>query len=87
MTSRTRQSIVHVSSEFVLAGFDGPQPAGKYRVDNDEEQIKSASHIAWRRTGTFIHLPAIAARASTRKMMPINPADLDAALVKDLEQS
>ena len=60
MISRTRQTIVHFSSKFVLSGVDAPQPAGKYRVDHDEEAIETASHLGWRRVNSFMHLPAIA---------------------------
>ena len=44
---------------FLLPGFDAPQPAGDYRVDQDEELIEAFSRLAWRRVGAFIHLPAI----------------------------
>ncbi|WP_040588044.1 hypothetical protein [Allomesorhizobium alhagi] len=87
MTSRTTQTVIHFSLDFRLPGFDAPQPAGDYRVDHDEELVEGASRFAWRRVGAFIHLPAIAIRASTQQMVPINPADLEAALAKDLEQS
>jgi hypothetical protein len=87
MTSRTTQTVVHFSSDFRLPGFDAPQPAGDYRVDHDEELIEGASRFAWRRIGAFMHLPAIATRASTQQMVPINPADLEAALSKDVKQS
>ena len=43
--------------------------------------------LAWRRVAAFIHLPAIRHASSTQQMVPINPADLDAALEKDHEQS
>jgi hypothetical protein len=87
MTSRTTQTVVHFSSDFRLPGFDAPQPAGDYRVDHDEELIEGTSRLAWRRIGAFLHLPAVATRASTQQLVPINPADLEAALAKDLEQS
>jgi hypothetical protein len=87
MTSRTTQTVVHFSSDFHLPGFDAPQPAGDYRVDHDEALIEGASRLAWRRVGAFMHLPAIATRAPTQQMVPINPADLEAALAKDVEQS
>lgn len=83
MTSRTTQTIVRFSSPFVLPGFDAPEPAGEYRVDHDEESIEVASHVAWRRVGAFIHLPAIGVQGSSRQMVPISPADFDAALLKD----
>src|SRR5688572_14170681 len=87
MTTRTTQSIAHFSSAFLLPGFDLPQPAGDYRVDYDEQSIEAASRLAWRRVGAFIYLPAIAVQCSMQQMVPINPADLEAALAKDHEKS
>ena len=49
--------------------------------------VEGISRLAWRRVGAFMHLPAVATHASTQQMVPINPADLEAALAKDLEQS
>jgi hypothetical protein len=86
MTRRTTQTSVRFSSAFDLPGFDQRQPAGDYRVDFDEEQIEGTSRLAWRRVGTFIHLPAIATQASIRQTVPIKPADLDAALQKDQQK-
>jgi len=83
MASRTTMTVVHFSAPFRLPDFDTVQPAGNYRVDHDEEAIEGASWLAWRRVGAFIHLPAISAAGSTQQMVPINPADLDAALAKD----
>lgn len=83
MTTRSTQTVVRFSSAFLLPGFDAPQPAGEYRVDQDEESIDGLSRLAWRRIAAFIHLPAIATRVPTQQMVPINPADLDAALEKD----
>ena len=87
MTTRTTQTIVRFSSAFLLPGFDAPQPAGEYRVDQDEESIDGLSRLAWRRIAVFIHLPAIALQVPTQQMVPINPADLDAALEKDHQTS
>ena len=83
LTTRSTQTVVRFSSAFLLPGFDAPQPAGEYRVDQDEESIDGLSRLAWRRIAAFIHLPAIAMRVPTQQMVPINPADLDAALEKD----
>jgi hypothetical protein len=86
MASRTTQTVVHFSSAFRLPGFDETQPAGDYRVDHDEESIEGISRLAWRRVGAFMHLPAFNVRSSAQQMVPLNPADLDAALEKDLGQ-
>ena len=86
MTSRSTQKIVHFSSPFALDGLDALQPAGDYVVNQDEELLEGASHLAWRRVATFIHLPAIAANSLTRHMVPVDPAVLENALQKDQEQ-
>ena len=87
MTSRTTQTVVRFSSAFRLPGFGTPQPAGDYRIDLDEESIEGLSRLAWHRVGAFIHLPAIGRQGDTRQMVPINPADLEAALKQDHDQS
>jgi hypothetical protein len=83
MASRTTQTVVHFSAPFRLPEFDTLQPAGDYHVDHDEEAIEGASWLGWRRVGAFIHLPGIGMHGLTQQMVPINPADLDAALEKD----
>jgi hypothetical protein len=87
VTTRTTQTVVHFSAAFELPGLDEALPAGDYRVDHDEESIDGASWLAWRGVGSFIHLPAVATPTSTRQMLPINPADLEAALKKDQKLS
>lgn len=82
---RTTRSIVRFSSPFLLHGFDGPQPAGEYYVDQDDELIEGISWLAYRRVATFIHLPAIRTGTMTRQIVQIDPADLEAALEKDGE--
>lgn len=86
MTNRTSQVTVKFSHAFVLPGFERPQPPGDYRIDYDEEQIEGVSWQVWRRTGAFIHLPAIAVKGSKRQMLPVDPSDLDTALKMDLLQ-
>lgn len=85
MTTRTTQTVARFSSPFLLPGLDKPQPAGDYRVDQDEELIETVSRLAWRRVGAFVHLPAIGSSAPTHQMVPVSPAALDAALEKDLQ--
>jgi hypothetical protein len=83
MVSRTTRTVVCFSSAFGLPDVDGPQPAGSYCVDHDEESIESVSRLAWRRVASFIYLPGIGQHGATQQMVPINPADLHAALEKD----
>jgi hypothetical protein len=85
MEVRTTRSIVRFTSAFLLYGFDAPQPAGEYQIEYDEEPIGAS--VAYRRVATFIHLPAITVGSLTRQMVSIDPADLEAALVKDREEA
>lgn len=87
MNDRTTQKIVRFQSAFSLPGFDAPQPPGEYLVEQDEQAIEIAHHLAWRRVATFIHLPAISRVGSTQQMVPIDSAFLDAALEQDQKQS
>ena len=83
MADRTTRTVVCFSSTFELPNVDAPLSAGSYRVDHDEESIESVSWLAWRRVGSFIHLPGIGQHGVTHQVVPVNPADLDAALQKD----
>lgn len=87
MSARTTRSVVHFSSAFLLRGFDAPQPAGEYRIEQDEERIEGVSWLAYRRVATFIHLPAIGAQSLTSQVVQIDPTDLEAALKKDQQES
>jgi hypothetical protein len=87
MSTRTTRSVVRFTSEFLLHGFDAPQPAGEYEVEQDEELIEGLSSVAYRRVATFIHLPAVSVRSLMRQMVPIDPAELEDALAKDREEA
>ncbi len=87
MNTRTTESTIRFASPFLLPGHGEPQPPGEYRVEHHEELIEGIDRLAWRRVGTFIHLPAIASRAMARQMVPVDPADLDAAQKKDQQQT
>jgi len=87
MTTRTAQSVVYFSSPFQLPGFDTPQPAGSYRIDHDEELLEAGTRLAWRRIGTFIHLPAIGVPGTKQQIVSIDPAALKAARQQDHQQS
>jgi hypothetical protein len=83
LVARTTESVVRFAAAFTMPGIDGAQPAGDYRVDQDEETIEGISRLAWRRVGTFIHLPAISVSGPLHQMVPIDWADLEAALLTD----
>jgi hypothetical protein len=87
MAIRTTQTVVSFASPFLLPGFEELQPAGDYRIDHDEESIDGASWLAWRRVGSFIHLPGIGVQRAAHQMIKVDPADIDAALEKDQKTS
>ena len=86
MTTRTNSSIAQFSHTFSLAGIDGVQPAGDYRIDTDEELIEGISRIAWRRVATYMHLPAQITGGQKRQMVTIDFDTLEIALKLDRER-
>jgi hypothetical protein len=87
MNGRTTQRVIRFVSPFSLPGFGAQQPPGEYLVNDDEEPIEGALHLAWRRVATFIYLPAISTRSLMQQMVPVDPADLQAALEQDQRRS
>jgi hypothetical protein len=80
---RTTQTTVRFSSPFLLKGFDRAQPAGDYLVDHDEKLIEGISWLAYRRIGTFIHLPAIGISSPVQHIVEIDEKDLEDCLSRD----
>jgi hypothetical protein len=85
VATRTIKSVVAFTSPFRLSCFDGEMPAGEYAIERDEELLEGTSH-AYRRVATYIHLPAISAQSLVRQMAPVDPAELEAALLKDTQE-
>ncbi|MFI5014853.1 MAG: hypothetical protein ACHQAY_21160 [Hyphomicrobiales bacterium] len=83
MTTRTTRSTLSFRSPFKLPELDEAQPAGDYSLDTDEELIEGISRIAWRRVAAFLHIPAIARPQGSAEFVSVDPAGLDAALLRD----
>ncbi|MBL8788913.1 MAG: hypothetical protein JNM45_00350 [Rhizobiales bacterium] len=81
---RTISSTVMFNHPFSIPGIDGEQPPGRYAVSSDEEELNGMESIGWRRTGTFIRLPAIGINSGIEQVHTINPFDLQQALTRDL---
>lgn len=87
MSERSTETTVTFTHPFRFGALDAPQPPGTYLVVSEEEELPGVSFPAFRRTATLLHLPAIAATpASWRQMVPIDPAELTAALIADGER-
>ncbi len=87
MTTRTTETTVTFNHPFKLEPFDQPQPAGTYRLTIDEEEIAGISFLAYRRSATILHTPAVSVGNRTRQLVPVKSWELEAALAKDLRNS
>jgi hypothetical protein len=85
MPVRTTETTVTFKRPFILPEFDGPQPAGTYRLVTDEEEISGLSFLAFRRVGTMLRLPSLATSGRPEQMISIGAEDLAAALTADGE--
>jgi hypothetical protein len=83
MTTRSKETTLTFSKVFFLSEVDGPLQAGTYRVVVDEEDIPGLSFLAFRRTATMLHIPALSAPGGPNEMLLVNPDELAAALEAD----
>jgi hypothetical protein len=83
MSTRTIQTTVTFTRPFTLSALDGPQPAGTYRLEAEEEQIEGLSFNAFRRTTMVLVLPADPAPGATRHVVQVDPRELSEALLSD----
>lgn len=82
---RTTETTVTFRRPFNLPEFEGPQPAGTYRLLTDEEEIPGLSFVAFRRVGTILRIPSLAKSGRPEQMISIDAKDLAAALTADGE--
>ena len=84
MTTRSNSKSVVFSHSFELKGVDRTLPPGEYRIATDEGLIEELSFPVYRRVATWIFVPAVSRQASTVEMVGIDPQELQAAHVRDL---
>lgn len=87
LTIRTTRTTVSFANAFTLRSLDGVQPAGEYVVVVDDEQIEGLSRIAYRRVATLFQTPATSASRPLIQSFLISQTELDAALMKDRDQT
>jgi hypothetical protein len=68
-----------------LDGFENELPAGTYSVESDHASLDT-SFPSSVRTGTWMFVPAVGAKTGPRQMIPVKPAQLDAAIAADLKK-
>lgn len=83
MTERTTRTSVTFSHPFSLAGIDGVQHAGTYRIEAVEVRLDNMSFIAYRRVSTTIETPAVSSASLRRQVVTIDPVELETALKRD----
>ncbi|MDF2809807.1 MAG: hypothetical protein K0S56_838 [Microvirga sp.] len=83
MSIRTRETTVTFRHPFKLSMLDCLQPAGTYRLVIDEEEIPDVSFIAYRRTASMLHTPAISAPGTSGQVFRVSSEELATALEAD----
>ena len=82
MESRTTTAVVEFHRPFRLSSRTGSLPAGRYRVDTEEEMLTGISFPAWRRTSMTIMRHDLGSGRLVQSLS-ITPAELAAALAAD----
>jgi hypothetical protein len=85
MTVRTTETTVTFRRPFTLSAFAGAQPAGTYRLVMEDEDIPDLTFLAYRRTATMLHVPAISNSTGSEEVYFINSAELSAAMKADAQ--
>jgi hypothetical protein len=78
---RTTETTITFRHSFVVTALAAAQPAGTYRLVIEEEEIPGLSFVAFRRTATLLHLPALSATSHTHQVVDVDPEEW-AALVE-----
>jgi hypothetical protein len=87
LTVRTDRTTISFMNPFSLKELEGVQPAGNYLVETDHEVIEGLSRLAYRRVATLLTIPSISASQSLSQRVYVDQTDLDAALIKDRQQT
>jgi hypothetical protein len=83
MATKTVDTTITFKRPFTLASVDGPQPAGVYRLVTDDEEILGASFLAYHRTATMLHTPAVHSSRGPNQVFLVDATELAAALELD----
>lgn len=83
MSARTVESTVTFVNEFNLSHLDGPKPAGTYRLVIIDEEVPGLSFVAYRRTYTMLHVPALGSGRGKTQVFSVDRDELESALRAD----
>jgi hypothetical protein len=79
MDTRASTETIAFRHPFLLRAADGPQPAGRYVVQLEEETLDGLSFQAWRCTAMTISREA----GGLRQALPLTPTELAALRAAD----
>lgn len=79
MQSRTSHSHITFRRPFRLAGMDTWAPAGRYKVDLEEERLDTLTVEVWRQTAVTLQVTS----AGATDYLRVDPVDLRDALLRD----
>lgn len=85
MTDSTIYRTITFAHPFSLEGVEGAYPPGSYEVTESREAVEGLSFMGYRRTKTTIALPGSLAAYASRQMVEVEPADIEAALERDVQ--
>jgi hypothetical protein len=85
MTERVSHKSVSFAHPFSLRGVERTLPLGTCDIEVTEEPLNGTSRIAYRRVSTTIALPSPNLASVSRQLVQVEPADLEAALARDME--
>lgn len=83
MVTRTREATLTFRRAFAVSAVDLPLAAGTYRLVVDEEDIPGLSFLAFRRTATMLHVPALSGSGGPRQVFLVDGDELAAAVDAD----
>ena len=79
---RTTETTITFRHPFVLADLETEQPPGTYRLVTEEEEIPGLAVVAFRRTATLLHLPALSAHGA-HQVVSVAPKEWRAVVEGD----
>ena len=85
MTIRSTETTVTFRHPFKLSVLDQVQPAGIYRLVIDEEEIPGISFLAYQRSATRLHTPALPVAGTSGQVFAVSSGELARALEIDLK--
>jgi hypothetical protein len=83
MATRTTETTLTFRHPFALSAVDRPLSAGTYRLVVDEEDMPGLSFLAFKRTATMLHVPALSSPGGPNQMFVVDSDQLAAAFETD----